>query len=271
MKNIGVFLLAAACTVQLMFVSADDPCTITQCLCSRNPQGPYNDVKCFVNSITESEDTITTLPSSVQSLILSCSSRTSFSFFSEGIFEKFTNLASLAVEQCNIKTLTAQSFRGLTSLSNLTISESVLPLLQHDTFMHITSLRHLSIVYCNMTALPDISHLKFLQSLNISHNRLSHIEVALQDTLAIETNLSEEHSAGSSERNVLGDVRIIDVSFNNITSAPVSLIERTPHVQELYLIGLSLRQLLFPGSVRLRDLVILDARQNLLQSVDFQR
>ncbi|BFZ10095.1 hypothetical protein BsWGS_13133 [Bradybaena similaris] len=253
-----------------MFAGADDECTTTQCLCSRNPQGLFNDVKCFVNSITPSDDTITSLPSGVQSLILSCNSRTSLSIFSEGIFEKFTNLTSLAVEQCNINTLTAQSFRGLTSLLNLTISKSVLPILQQDMFMHISSLQHLSIIYCNMTALPDISHLKYLQSLNISHNNLSQIEVALQGTSSMGTYLSEKDSVDSSERTVLGDVRIIDVSFNKLFSTPVSLIERTPHVQELYLIGLSLTQLLFPGTIRLQDLVVLDARQNLLQSVDFQ-
>ncbi|CAG5129896.1 unnamed protein product, partial [Candidula unifasciata] len=71
-------------------------------------------------------------------------------------------------------------------------------------------------------------------------------------------------------RNDLTELRTLDLSFNNISSMPVGLLERTPHVQELYLIGLSLTRLMIPDKIRLKDLLMLDARMNHLDVVGFQ-
>ncbi|CAG5129895.1 unnamed protein product [Candidula unifasciata] len=293
MKHISLLLIAAACAVQSVSEDADDACWINQCQCSRNSYAPYNDVTCLVSSISSSDDTITALPAGVRSLTLTCSSPSWLSFLPVGIFEKFSNLSSLIVEQCNIVTLSAESFRGLASLTNLSIYESVLPTFHEDTFMHVPNLQHICIVYCNISILPDISHLKSLISLNVSHNKINHIEVASQSASGKEanltkiasgyemnlsedaprkgTNLSERDSTDSSKRNDFTELRMLDLSFNTMSSLPVSLLERTPYLQELYLTGLSLTHFVIPESIRLKDLIFLDAGQNPLQVVDFHR
>lgn len=253
-------------------------CTINQCMCIKSPDGAYDEVKCFVISVTPSDLTVKTLPHDVESLTLTCISLSERqSFLLAGMFQKFQVLKSLSIEQCNISVLAPEAFQGLVSLRNLSLIDSTMPLLGERSFVYLLNLQYLTLVHCNLNAWPDISHFKLLHHLNISHNNIDY--VILENTTSVRSSHvssdidsnTADCTYNTSRPQCLNYLVTLDLSYNKISSLPVSLLKMTPDLQYLYLRGLLLTQINIPDDLVLKSLSVLDARENFLEFVDFSR
>ncbi|GFN93013.1 protein toll [Plakobranchus ocellatus] len=247
----------------------------------------------------------------IKSLRLKCLSLKIPSVINSATIGGLSTLESLHLENCNFSSgLSRDSFEGLGNLATLSISHSVLPESPENNeaesyLSPISHLENLSLTECNLTQLPALSEWSQLRYLNVSYNNLKtlhfvQVSQTVADTTADTRRTNQENSNGQvlgndpvevinggSHREDVEDVssmrswnsghdsptgvKILDISYNPLTSLPSEAIALCPKLERLLMQGLSLAEFDLPESVELPDLISMDARDSRLKVFDFKK
>ncbi|XP_059479026.1 chaoptin [Neocloeon triangulifer] len=128
-------------------------------------------------------------------------------------FKDLTSLREIHLDDNKIASLEPKSFTDLPRLRILDLQGNRLPELNTDTFQNLPELEELDISYnhlkqLNFAALDQVGTLASLR-FNVSHNKLKELKPV--------NNLMVSNSNNNQQGNYHVNVKIMDMSFNNIT------------------------------------------------------
>lgn len=190
-----------------------------------------------INSELENTNFSVIQPQHTVRLRLECSDALFFqSSLSAGSFTPLVELRELSIEYCKIGNLSDGAFRGLKELRNLTVrthntdwSAMTLDVSPHAFTEELRLLERLDLGENNMWGLPEgaICPLTSLKVLNLTKNRLREI-----GSFKFSAN-TEEYGAFKCGANL----RLLDLSRNNIHKLPAGHLSGLNRLQKLYLQG----------------------------------
>ncbi|XP_018323682.1 toll-like receptor Tollo [Agrilus planipennis] len=212
-----------------------------------------------INSELENTNFSVIQPQHTVRLRLECSDALFFqSSLNAGSFRPLVELKELSIEYCKIGNLSDGAFRGLTQLRNLTIrthntdwSAMSLEISPGVFTEELRLLERLDLGENNMWSLPEaaLCPLYSLEVLNLTHNRL-------RDLTPFKFGYNPSERCG-------GNLRILDLSRNNIDRLSANQLSGLTRLQKLYLQGNGLVHLAdraFEGLVGLYIIKLSDNR-----------
>lgn len=192
-----------------------------------------------INSELENTNFSVIQPQHTVRLRLECSDALFFqSSLSAGSFKPLVELRELSIEYCKIGNLSDGAFRGLKELRNLTVrthntdwSAMTLEVSPNAFTEELRLLERLDLGENNMWSLPEgvLCPLYALEVLNLTRNRLREVS-------------SFKFAQNPSER-CGGNLRLLDLSRNNIDRLPPGQLSGLSRLQKLYLQGNALTHL----------------------------
>lgn len=220
-----------------------------------------------INSELENTNFSVIQPQHTVRLRLECSDALFFqSSLSAGSFKPLIELRELSIEYCKIGNLSDGAFRGLKELRNLTVrthntdwSAMTLEVSPNAFTDELRLLERLDLAENNMWSLPDgvLCPLYSLEVLNLTRNRLRDIS-----SFRFTNNHPSSSSSSSSEKCGV-NLRLLDISRNNIDRLPSGQLSGLSRLQKLYLQGNGLTHLAdraLEGLVALNILKLSDNR-----------
>ncbi|KAJ8921595.1 hypothetical protein NQ315_010500 [Exocentrus adspersus] len=216
-----------------------------------------------INSELENTNFSIIQPQHTVRLRLECSDALFFqSSLSAGSFKPLVELRELSIEYCKIGNLSDGAFRGLKELRNLTVrthntdwSAMTLEVSPNAFTEELRQLERLDLGENNMWSLPEgvLCPLYALEVLNLTRNRLREVT-----SLRFAANPSERCGA---------NLRLLDLSRNNIDRLPSGQLSGLTRLQKLYLQGNGLTHLADRALEGLTSLNILKLSDNRLVSL----
>lgn len=186
-----------------------------------------------INSELENTNFSVIQPQHTVRLRLECSDALFFqSSLSAGSFRPLVELRELSIEYCKIGNLSDGAFRGLRELRNLTVrthntdwSAMTLEVSQNAFTDELGLLERLDLGENNMWSLPDgvLCPLYSLEVLNLTRNRL-------REVASFRFAQSPSEQCGT-------NLRVLDLSRNNIDKLPSGMFSALGRLQKLYLQG----------------------------------
>ena len=136
-----------------------------------------------------------------------------------GVFDGFTSLQRLLIQNTELKTLEPGVFDGLTALTKLDIEATRIRSIDEDTFEELTALTSLTISSNEITTLDEdvLDDLTALTKIEISGNDITTLPEGIFDGLTALTT--------------------IELNDNEITSLPQEIFDGHTAVQTIYLFG----------------------------------
>lgn len=187
-----------------------------------------------INSEVESTNFSVIQPQHTVRLRLECSDTLFFqSSLSAGSFRPLVELRELSIEYCKIGNLSDGAFKGLKELRNLTVrthntdwSAMTLEVSPNAFSDELGLLERLDLGENNMWGLPEgvFCPLYSLEVLNLTRNRLREVS-------------SFRFAHNPSEQQCGTNLRILDLSRNNIDKLPSGMFSALTRLQKLYLQG----------------------------------
>ncbi|KAI4458688.1 slit [Holotrichia oblita] len=219
-----------------------------------------------INSELDKTNFSTIQPQHTVRLRLECSDTLFFqSSLLSGSFQQLVELRELSIEYCKIGNLSDGAFKGLKELKNLTVkthntdwSAMTLEISPNAFSDEMRLLERLDLGENNMWSLPEgvLCPLYSLEVLNLTHNRLREVS-------------SFKFTQHAMER-CGGNLRILDLSRNNIDRLPPGQFSGLARLQKLYLQGNGLTHLADRAFEGLRTLNILKLSDNRLVSLPLE-
>ncbi|XP_044738100.1 toll-like receptor Tollo [Chrysoperla carnea] len=216
-----------------------------------------------INSELENTNFSVIQPQHTVRLRLECSDALFFqSSLSAGSFRPLVELRELSIEYCKIGNLSDGAFKGLRELRNLTVrthntdwSAMTLEISPNAFTDELGLLERLDLGENNMWSLPEgvLCPLRSLEVLNLTRNRIREIS-----SFKFALNPSERCGA---------NLRLLDLSRNNIDSLPSAMLSGLTRLQKLYLQGNGLSNLADRALEGLTSLNILKLSDNRLVSL----
>lgn len=216
-----------------------------------------------INSELENTNFSVIQPQHTVRLRLECSDALFFqSSLSAGSFKPLVELRELSIEYCKIGNLSDGAFKGLKELRNLTVrthntdwSAMTLDVSPNAFTEELRQLERLDLGENNMWILPEgvLCPLYALEVLNLTRNRLREVT-----SFRFSSNPSERCGA---------NIRILDLSRNNIDRLPPSQFSGLGRLQKLYLQGNGLTNLADRALEGLTSLNIIKLSDNRLVSL----
>lgn len=152
----------------------------------------------------------------------------------ENVFEDLEKLKSLDLSHNELEKLEKGTFKSLKSLESLFLQNNKLNDVSRELFDNLFKLQVLRLDYNEITTLPHFIHQNILKSLNASHNKISfkpnYLEASPlnQCTELEELDLSHNEITDFEEdfMIILVKLKLLDLSFNNLTTIEVKLLQR---------------------------------------------
>lgn len=188
-------------------------------------------VSLFGNDFASVPETIFRNSSNIQSVNLA---KNRLTLVPEALFQGLEKLKSIDLSENLLEQIGKDAFASLKSLETLYLQKNRLSELSRQLFDNLYELRTLRLDYNQIHTLPGFIHQKSLKSLNASHNSISFKANLLgvtplnQCTELEELDLSFNRIADFEEdfMVILVKLRVLDLSFNNLTSVDVKLLQR---------------------------------------------
>ena len=157
------------------------------------------------------------------------------------VFQGFTSMTRLSIQNTELKTLEPGLFHGLTSVTSLTIENNRIKVLPEDIFNDLNGLTSLTLSGNDLTSLDEdtFDGLSSLRQLTLSENDLATLD---EDTF-----------------DGLSSLQLLNLSENDLATLPEGTFDGLTELQNLYLDGNGLTTLpedVFDGLTGLRRLYL---------------